>query len=195
MEQKDKLKDVNSYAMTHGIVLGVWGVATFLISLLSLTRPLFSFTADFLLILSPFLATALTIRYRQKTTAVGEGFSFGRGYMHTLLMGMYACVWIALSVYVYLKFFDGGAAFDALANMMSQPENVALFEQLEGLGYMEEIYSATGAKNMAEVVDVLRELSPANYAGMVVSTTLLTAPIISALIALFTMRRSLKYEG
>ena len=192
MEQKDNLKDVNSYAMTHGVVLGAWGVATFLISILALSRPLFSFTADFQLILSPFLATALTIRYRQKTTAAGEGFSFRRGYLHTLLMGLYACVWIALSVYIYLRFFDGGAAFDALAAQMSQPENAALFEQLEGLGYMEEIYSATGAKNMSEVVDVLRELSPANYAGMVVSTTLLTAPVIAALIALFTMRRRLK---
>ena len=112
--------------------------------------------------------------------------------MHTLLTGLYACVWIALTVYIYLKFFDGGAVFDAFAALVSQPENAALFEQLEGLGYLEDIYAATGAMNMTEVVDIMRELSPANYAGMIVSTTLITAPIISAIIALFTMRRSLK---
>ncbi len=192
MEHTDKMKDVNSYAMTHGILLGAWGVATFFVAVLALSRPLFSFTSDFLLILSPFFATALTIRYRQKTTPPGEGFGFGRGYVHTLLTGLYACVWIALTVYIYLKFFDGGAVFDAFAALVSQPENAALFEQLEGLGYLEDIYAATGAKNMTEVVDIMRELSPANYAGMIVSTTLITAPIISAIIALFTMRRSLK---
>lgn len=192
MEHTDKMKDVNSYAMTHGILLGAWGVATFFVAVLSLSRPLFSFTSDFLLILSPFFAAALTIRYRQKTTSPGEGFSFGRGYVHTLLTGLYACVWIALTVYIYLKFFDGGAVFDAFAALVSQPENAALFEQLEGLGYLEDIYAATGAKNMTEVVDIMRELSPANYTGMIVSTTLITAPIISAIIALFTMRRSLK---
>lgn len=190
MERKDTFRQANAYAMTHGIVLGAWGIATLLLTVVSLQRPLFAFATDTLLVLSPFVAAALTIRFRQKTCRPGEAFSFGSGYIHTMLEGLYACVWIALGVFVYFSYMDGGAFFDSLEAMFAQPESQELVARLDGMGYFDDLYAATGAENMGQVVGALRELSPANYAGMVVSTTLFTAPVISLFVALLTMRRS-----
>lgn len=190
MERKDTFRQTNAFAMTHGIILGLWGIATLAVTALSLQRPMFSFATDTLLLLSPFVAAALTIRFRQKTCLPGEVFTFGRGYLHTLLEGLYASVWIALAVYIYFGYIDDGAFFNNLETMFARPENQALVTALDGMGYFDELYAATGAENVGQVVEALRELSPANYAGMIVSTTLFTAPVISLFVALLTMRRA-----
>lgn len=189
MDSKESFNQSNAYAMKHGIVLGAWGIASLSAMLAAMSRPPYAFLADTLMVLSPFVAAALTIRFRQKTTAPGEAFTFGRGYVHTLLEGLYACVWIALAVYAYFSYMDGGTFFNNLEAMFARPETQEMLAALDGMGYFDELYASTGADNLQQVVLALRELSPANYAGMIVSTTLFTAPIISLFVALLTRRR------
>lgn len=74
---------------------------------------------------------------------------------------------------------------------MSQEAEIAhSIAQMESSGALDNLYTTTGAENFSELIDALRSVSPASYAGMIVSGTLLSAPFIALIIALSTMRRA-----
>ncbi|MBR1732638.1 MAG: DUF4199 domain-containing protein [Alloprevotella sp.] len=184
----DLFRQSNAFAMQNGLVLGAWGLASLALYVVAFSRPLLAYPAQLMLVLSVFLAAALTLRFRRRVAPVGA-FPFGRAYVHTLLSGLYASVWIALGVYAYFRFGNATALFDAWQLSAQTPEVADVIAQMEDAGSFDDIYAATGSENFTGLIDVLRAVSPASYAGMVISWTLLTAPVISLFIALATMRR------
>ena len=187
----DKFRQSNAYAMQNGIILGLWSIAALALYILSfLHHSIFQFVADLMLWGSILLAGWLTLRFRQRTTLPGEAFPFRRAYVHTLLSGLYASVWIALAVYIYFWQTGGVELFNSLEQMSQEAEIAHSIAQMESSGALDNLYTTTGAENFSELIDALRSVSPASYAGMIVSGTLLSAPFIALIIALSTMRRA-----
>ncbi len=185
MPANDSFSLTNGFAMQYGAALGAWSVATGAAFVGSMSLPALSSLYFLMCIFSPVLACLLTMRFRRHVAGAADAFGFGRGFVHTLLMGLYACIWLALAVYVYLAYFDGGAVFDAYEAMFTRPEVAA---ELERNGMKEQIDAITGGRGAVGLVDALRAISPANYAALVIYFNIIIAPFISLVVALVCKR-------
>lgn len=168
--------------MQYGLLLGLWGFLSLVFMVLAMVHPVLSLPNILLMYGSPFFAAYLTICFRRRVMQPEEGFSFGRAFLFTFIMGLYASIWIALGVYVYLAWFDHGYVFDVYERVLSLPENAAMLSQNGMLAAM------TQGKGVSGIIDAMRSVPVSNYAGMVIYTTFFTAPFISAVIALVCRR-------
>lgn len=185
MEYKNNsFRQTNAYAMQYGLLLGVWGFLSLVVMVLSMVHPFLSFPNILLMYGSPFFAAYLTARFRRRVMLPEEGFTFGRAFLFTFIMGIYASLWIALGVYIYLAWFDHGYVFNIYENLLSQPEYAAQLSQNGMLSTM------TQGKGISGMIDAMRAIPPAHYAGMVIYLTFFSAPFISALIALACRREA-----
>lgn len=180
MPTNDSFSLTNGFAMQYGAVLGLWRVAACAAFVFSFAYPGLSSLYLLMAVASPVLACLLTMRFRRHVVPAGP-FTFGQGFLHTLLMGLYACVWVALAVYVYLAYFDGGFFFDSYAVALRRPELVA---ELERSGLKEQLELATGGKGLEGLVDAMRAITPATYSAMVIYLNIIIAPLVSLIVAL-----------
>ena len=81
-------------------------------------------------LLMPF---GFALRLNRMLLAIGERLSYLQGLLFSVSMFMYACLMSGLIVFAYFQFMDGGALYEQLHSMMTQPEMVATYKQL-GLG-------------------------------------------------------------
>ena len=150
-------QQTNAFAMQYGVLLGAFGLLTLAVFVLSFQFQSLGILTDLMFLGSPFLATYFTLRFR-KTVMVPEfGFTFGRAFGFTFFMGIYATLWVALGVFVYLNFFDGGYLFDKIEEVISSPQFVA---QLRQAGSWDMIIDQYGS--LPKMVNVLRSISPAD---------------------------------
>lgn len=182
-QETSTIKQTNAFAMQYGLFFGVVGILSLVTMGLSMAHPGFSFLSLLLTVGSPFLATYLTLRFRRQVMDPRFGFTLMRGSLFTFLMGIYAAIWVALFVLIYLSFLDGGRFFDAYEAMMTQPEVVA---QMRQNGMIDQL--AAQGMTMEDVINVMREAAPARYAGMILYFSLLVTLIFSLLIGCVARR-------
>lgn len=186
MQNNEMLRLINAYAMRNGIMLGLWGILTLTVFKYSFTIPLMSTLYGAMLLGSPVLATFLTIKFRGEILGERESFSYLHAFLHTLLMGFYASIWIALFIYVYLQFFDHGTFFENYGNTLNSPE---MQQYIRQTGLENQMQQITGSNDVNTFVDILQSFGAANYAALELYTSLFISPIISAIIAIFCKRK------
>lgn len=184
MFPKVTFRQTNAFAMQYGAVMGVWGLVANACFVGSFSMPGLSMLFLLLSVSSPVLAVFLTRRFRAHVAPQGP-FMFHQAFLHTLLMGVYAAIWVAFGVYIYLAYFDHGYIFDAYLNSLNDP---ALQEQMQQLGMTEQIAMMTGGGTPHDFVKALQAIPPANYAAMTLYMSLLLAPVISLFVALACRR-------
>lgn len=176
----------NRFAMQNGLYLGGWAILCLLLSGLSFTYPILNLPAFILSTAgSVFFATTLTHRFRKATTPLTETFTFARGFTHSLLMGLYAALWVTVFVYIYLRFLDHGAVFDAYLRQLQAPE---MQKSLRESGMEVALRSYGGVKGF---VNQLRDISPADYAMGFFNLSIMANPLISLIIGLICRKKAL----
>lgn len=186
MEYTDTLKQTNAYAMQNGALLGGWSLlcGALLVAAMSWSGAGWYFVP--LAWATPVVCTLLTLRFREKVAGRTGCFSFGRGFAHTFLMSLYASVWLALGVYLYLAYFDHGAVFDAYGRMLADPSVAA---DLERSGMAAEIDLLTEGRGPVALADMMRAIPTASYSAMVIYFAILSSLPVSAIIALIARRK------
>ena len=184
-ETQSILNTSNSYAMLHGIFLGIWGILSLVFNVLSLTQVWMQLPVMLFTLSSPFFACWLTFRFRREVAPLPtQSFSFTAGFLHTFFCGFYASLWIALFVYVYLRFLDGGYVFDLYEQILNAPD----FQQaLRASGMSATIEPMGGVKGM---VEQMRALPPSSYASTFFIYSLLLAPFFSLIIGALSSRKA-----
>lgn len=184
------MRQNNAFAMQSGLFLGLWSIAAMACIFYGVRYVLPGNIGQLLALGSPFLATFLTIRFRSVVCAPGQGFSFGTAYLHVLLMGIYAGIWVALFVYIYFAFLDNGQFYLACVDILSRPEMADMVKELEQSDSFQQLQATNDAATIQDMLGAFQSLTPATHAGSIISLTFFTAPVISAIIALVTMRRA-----
>ncbi len=173
-QNTSKFGQTNAFAMQYGLFLGIWGILSIVTVVLSMKYTSLSFIGLIMMVGSPILSGYFTMRFRDSVMQPEFGFTFGRGFLFTFLMGLYASLWIALFSYVYMRWFDAGSVANLYEEALNHPDYREAFRQ-----------SGVRAE---EIVKMYRSIPPAGYAGSFIYITLLTAPFISAIIALIARR-------
>lgn len=76
---------------------------------------------------------AFALRLNKKLYAIEEKLSYWQGYWFALVMFMYAGLMNGLIVFAYFHFFDGGALYEQLRNLLTQTEIAQTYQQI-GMG-------------------------------------------------------------
>lgn len=164
--------------MQYGLLLGILGILGVYTMGLSVSVTELSSVSLLLVIGSPVAAALMTLRFRRAVMLGETGFSFGRGFLFTFMMGLYAAVWVALFLFIYMAYFDNGAFAASYEAMLSRPDVQA---EMQSSGALAGI-------STKDIVRMIREISPAQYAGTVFYLSILINPVCSAVIALITRR-------
>lgn len=191
-ENKISLRQNNAFAMQSGLLLGLWSIVALFCVFYGVRYVWPGNIGQMLVLASPFFAALLTIKFRSNVCAPGEGFTFFTAYMHVLLMGVYAGIWLALAVYVYFAYLDGGQFYTACLETLQRPEMADMVKGIEMSDSFRQFETTNGINSMEDMLGAFQSLTPATHAGSIISFTFFTAPIVSVVIALLTMRRAQK---
>lgn len=186
MQNNEIVRQINAYAMQHGIVLGLFGVGSLAVFKWSFTFPFFSTLFSVMLLATPVLATVLTLQYRNAIRPQEPSFSFARGFLHALFTGFYASIWVALFTFVYLQYFDHGTIFAAYGRSLETPETR---RALRESGIDAQLNQLTGGRGVQGLVDAMQAVGAATYASLSLYFTLIFGPFISAVIGLVCRRK------
>ena len=186
----ETIKHTNGYAMQHGIVLGLFACLTLAVFKWSLTYPFFSMLFTVMLLGGPVLTVVLTRKYRSQVVAPQEPFSFACGFMHALFTGFYASVWVALFIFVYLRYFDHGSLFAAYANSLETPEMKAWMQQS---GMEAQVNLLTEGQGIQGLVAAMQRVGAATYASLALYGAFLVGPFVAILSGLLNTWRERRY--
>ena len=169
-------QQTNAYAMQNGLWLGLWGWLSLVAFRYSFSSVLCSNLLMLITLTGPVLGVVLTGRFRRSVAGANGAFSFGRGFTHTLFMGFYASIWVAVGIFVYLRYFDNGAIFSDYAAALSRPE---LQQALQESGLLEQLNAASGEGGLEGLPDALRSVGPAGYAAASLYMAMFATPLIA----------------
>lgn len=186
MQNNETLRQANAYAMQDGIVLGLWGIATMWVFKSSFSVPFFSTLFVAMFFCSPIMAAFQTLRYRRSVAGKDGSFAFSRGFLHALLTGFYASVWVSIAIFAYLQYFDHGRLFAAYAQSLQTPQMQAYLQQSGMALSLDAISGGKGAEGLA---NAMQAVGAANYAALSLYAALLLGPAISAVIGWIACRR------
>ena len=175
---------INAFAMQNGVALGIWVLLAQYAMVGSFTYSVFSMVNLMMLLFTPIMLFLQTKQFRTTVAPTGV-FTITQGFLHTLLTTVYASTWVAIGVYVYLSYFDGGYVFDAYVSYFNRPEVKELLLQKE---VQQELAVALQGLTFEEVINGLRSMPPATYAMMVFYGNLMVSPLLSLIIAI-SLRR------
>ncbi len=190
MQNPNIIRDANASAMQGGIWLGLFGLLSLCALKGSFSFPILSTCYFLMMVFSPVLGGILTFRYRNTTNYAAEGFSFFQGLIHALLLGLYAAIWVALGIFVYLNWLDHGTFFaayqESLKQSMQQPE---MAQMMQDPAISATINEATNGKGLDGIADLMQSVGPAAYASMPIYAAVIFGPFISIVIGLVCMKR------
>lgn len=169
-------QQTNAYAMQNGLWLGLWGWLSLVAFRYSFGSVLCSNLLMLMTLAGPVLGVVLTQRFRRSVAGTDGAFTFGRGFTHTLFMGFYASIWVAVGIFVYLRYFDNGAIFSDYAAALSRPE---LQQALQESGLLEQLNAASGEGGLEGLPDALRSVGPAGYAAASLYMAMFATPLIA----------------
>lgn len=165
-----------SYSMEYGTFVGLgWG-ALFLCYVGGIVMEnaflLLCVAVGFACLLMPFW---FALRLNKMLHEVGEKLSYLQGLLFSVSMFMYACLMSGLIVFAYFQFMDGGALYEQLHGMITQPEMVAAYKQI-GLG---DAYS-----QMLDALTEMQSMSAFDKALLLFNNNFCFSIIMSFLVAL-----------
>ena len=97
-------RQINAFAAQNGALLGTYGLLSLVVYAVGLRYSQVSMLGFLLVLSSPFVGAFLCVRFRETITERNAPFSFGKGYVHCLLMGIYAGILIAMGLYMWFAF-------------------------------------------------------------------------------------------
>lgn len=158
-------RQTNAYAMQNGVLLGLVALAAFAAFVCSFAYPVFSSVSLLLMLGSPVVAVCLTLRFRGAVAGKSGPFSYSRGFSHTFLAILYASVWLAVGVYVYFAYIDGGFFVDSYLSVLQRPE---IQEGLKSNPLWQQVLRPAGVQELEEIAGMMRSVGPANYSALMV---------------------------
>ena len=150
MERRQRTRQLNAFAMNHGLGFGLWWLLGFvwLVSCLSGSSVFGTFYLLQLLSV-PFVGIWFSLRFRDTVESEGR-LSFGEAYLYSVLLYFYASLILALGMWFYLRFMDGGSFVAAQIATIESLTDAELPGWSELKGNMESQLSELGYANLGE---------------------------------------------
>lgn len=172
-------KQTNAFAMQSGMMFGLFWCLSFLFlvcgneTLRSMSSPL--------IIITPFVGFLFARKFRKDVQNDGE-ISFGRAYMFSTLMYLYATAILAILSYFYFKFIDNGAFAEQNIQLLNRPDVKQLFSTPEIQGQMNGL-------SLNEIKNLIKSFTPTTISAAIINFNVFAAFILALPTAFFAMNK------
>lgn len=182
----NKFSQSNAFAMWHGLMLGMYEIVLFAMGIYGISHPTMSLLQSVGMIVLAVLPFLLTQRFRRLIGDKVTPFTFSQGFSHTLLTVIYAAFWLSLCVWVYFSYIDHGFLCDSYLARLQSPE---MIDYMKASGLTEEIAMLTDGRAPADVVEMMRDITPVDYASMALSLSFIVSVPVSLLAGIIYKRK------
>lgn len=171
----DKKLTLQECAMRYGTGMGLLWAFKFMLFPLGLRIPFLQLLFIILTLGVPVLGYVFAKKFRERYC---EGsISFGRAFMFTTFMFMFASLFVAVVHYVYFHYLDNGFVFNAYQEILNQFKTGAGSELMVSIGQMED------------ALNLLSGLSPLQLTFQLISQNVFYGMLMAIPIALLVMRK------
>lgn len=129
-----------------------------------------------LIMLSAPLVGVMLARHFEKQVHADAPVLYGRAYLFSLLMYLYATILLACVAYIYFQMFDHGSFIEANIAYMARPEVKAFMDAPDIKQQIQSVLTTTGFKDIPEL---LRSVTPIMISANIVDVNLLFAIVLS----------------
>lgn len=166
-------------AMRYGTAMGLFWTFKFMLFPLGLRMPLLQLVFLVLTLGVPVLGYLLAKRFRERDCA--GSLSFGRAFLFTTYMYLFASILVAVTHYIYFRYLDQGFIFATYRDMI---------EQFRGLAQAETL---TSLDQLSQAIDTLAGLTPIQLTLQLISQNVFYGVFLALPTALLVMRRTPKF--
>ncbi len=114
----NKTLTLQEYAMRFGTLMGIFWILKFILIPLGFTIPLIQLLFILLTLFVPILGYLYARRFRNRYN--GGTITFGRAYIFTFFLYIFASILTAAAHYIYFRFIDQGFLFDSYRKQIEE---------------------------------------------------------------------------
>lgn len=166
----EEYKQMKAYTRQDGFIMGMIWVGAFACFVFMFSHPALSFLFNLLILSIPLVMWHMVRRYRDGVARTPIGF--GRAFIYSFSICMYATLILCVSQWAYFQFLDHGVFFDNIEQMLSMDE---YSKMITAYGVKEE--------EISELMTSMREARPIDIAISFVSQSFMGSLLCSAIIS------------
>lgn len=179
------LKQTNAFAMFNGLFFGIYCSIGFFCAVKGMTNSTMSILGLMITITVPVMGFYFARKFERQVREDAP-VSFGRSYLYSLMLYLYASIVLALFVFTYFHWFDKGAFADSYVTMFNSPEVQAALKQSGMDRSIDETLRQNGFNNVREM---LSSISPFDISCGILNMNILTGVVLAVPTALFGRTR------
>ena len=185
MTHNQTLRQTNAFAMLDGLMFGIYWCFGFLCTVKGVGGGALSTLGMMVTISAPFMGCYLARRFESQVRS-DEPVSYGKAYLYSALLYLYAAIILSLAAYAYFRWLDGGSFVTSYMALHNSPE---MQEALTQSGMRDFFDTAVRQNGFSSLEELLRSISPADVAASLFNVNFLIGLILALPTAIFGKTR------
>lgn len=186
MTTNQTLRQTNAFAMLDGLMFGLYWCFGFLCTVKGIGNSALSSLGVMVIISTPILGCYLAHRF-EKQVRTDEPVSYGKAYLYSVLLYLYAAIILSVAAFVYFRWLDNGSFVTAYMAVHNLPEMQQALQQSGMQDFFNAVVKQNGFSNLEEM---LRSISPADIAASLFNANFFLGLLLALITALFGKTRT-----
>ena len=186
MTRNDTLRQTNAFAMLDGLLFGIYWCFGFLCAVKGVGGGGLSTLSMMVIISAPFLGCYFARRFENQVRQ-DEPVGYGKAYLYSAMLYLYASIILALAAYAYFRWFDGGNFVSSYIALQSAPE---MQQAMQQSGMRDFINNAVAQSGFNSLEEMLRSIGPADIAASLFNVNIFLGLLLSLPTALIGKTRN-----
>ncbi len=179
------LKQTNAFAMFNGLFFGVYCCVGFLCAVKGLANSGMSTLGLLITITVPIMGFYFARKFERQVREDCP-VSFGRSYLYSVMLYLYASILLAIFAFAYFQWFDNGAFAHSYASLLNAPE---MQEALKQSGMNRSIDETLQQTGFSSVEEMLLSVRPFDVALGMLNMNIIAGVVLAVPTALFGKTR------
>ncbi|MBP5360097.1 MAG: DUF4199 domain-containing protein [Bacteroidaceae bacterium] len=175
MTTNQTLRQTNAFAMLDGLKFGLYWCFGFMCMVKGVGNGALSSLGMMVVISAPFLGGYLAHRFEGQVRP-DEPVSYGKAYLYSALLYLYAAIILSVAAFVYFRWFDGGSFVTDYMAIHNSPE---MQQALHQSGMQEFFNTAVKQSGFSNLEEMLRSISAADIAASLFNANFFIGLILS----------------
>lgn len=185
MTRLETFIQANAFAMVDGLKFGIYWCLGFLCTVKGLGGTTLATLGMLITLSAPFLGIFLARRFESRVR-VDAPVGFGKAYLYSVLLYLYASAILAIVAFAYFNWVDHGAFINSYISVISSPDMQSALRQAG----LDQMFSDTAHQGgFSSFEELLRSIRPIDIGMSLFNFNIIMGIILSLPTALITILR------
>lgn len=185
MDRHQILKQTNAFSMADGLFFGIYCSIGFLCMIKGVANNTLAMLGLVVTLTVPVMGCYFARKFERQVRDDAP-VSFGRAYLCSVLLYIYASVLLAACVFIYFQWFDKGAFVDSYVMAFNSPETQAALKQSGMDASFDEAMRQSGFRSVREM---LSSISAFDMSSTMLNMNVMAGLLLALPTALFGKTR------